>query len=83
MKSLFQPDHPASSMGADLLAEDENDFDDDEETGGDAANDISIETTEDGILKLCCSDPQVLQVWKLKCGYYAGVTQMFSCLSFI
>ncbi len=50
-------------MGADLLAEDENDFDDDEEASGDAANDISIETTEDGILKLCCSDPQVLQVW--------------------
>lgn len=25
-------------------------------------NDISIETTHDGMLKLCCSDPQVLQV---------------------
>ncbi|EYB99705.1 hypothetical protein Y032_0120g896 [Ancylostoma ceylanicum] len=24
-------------------------------------NDISIETTQDGMLKLCCSDPQVLQ----------------------
>ncbi|KAK6009176.1 hypothetical protein OSTOST_25924, partial [Ostertagia ostertagi] len=24
-------------------------------------NDISIETTHDGMLKLCCSDPQVLQ----------------------
>lgn len=24
-------------------------------------NDISIETTQDGVLKLCCSDPQVLQ----------------------
>lgn len=25
-------------------------------------NDISIETTQDGMLKLCCSDPKVLQV---------------------
>ncbi|CAJ0571253.1 unnamed protein product, partial [Mesorhabditis spiculigera] len=31
----------------------------DEEEGG--QQDISIETTQDGVLKLCCSDPQVLQ----------------------
>ncbi|PAV70175.1 hypothetical protein WR25_12795 [Diploscapter pachys] len=71
--SPARPDHPASSMGADLLAEDENDFDDDEETGGDAANDISIETTEDGILKLCCSDPQVLQAAQAALSEYLRV----------
>ncbi|WKX91403.1 hypothetical protein Q1695_009892 [Nippostrongylus brasiliensis] len=39
----------ADSTTHDAPEEDEND------------NDISIETTHDGMLKLCCSDPQVLQ----------------------
>ncbi|ETN73634.1 hypothetical protein NECAME_00721 [Necator americanus] len=32
-----------------------------EEEDDENDNDISIETTQDGMLKLCCSDPQVLQ----------------------
>ena len=40
------------------LDDDEDDEDDYENDN----NDISIETSQDGVLKLCCSDPQVLQV---------------------
>ncbi|CAD6184428.1 unnamed protein product [Caenorhabditis auriculariae] len=38
------------------LNDDDDDFDEEE-----SQNDISIETTQDGMLKLCCADPEVLQ----------------------
>lgn len=44
--------------------EDEEDDDD---------QDISIETTQDGVLKLCCSDPQVLQAAQAALSEYLRV----------
>ncbi|VDO71541.1 unnamed protein product [Haemonchus placei] len=54
--------HVRSKQCHDFLQADANTRDsphDAEEDEND--NDISIETTQDGMLKLCCSDPQVLQ----------------------
>ncbi|VDM80622.1 unnamed protein product [Strongylus vulgaris] len=48
---FIPPDTPPATHPAHEVPED----DDENE------NDISIETTQDGMLKLCCSDPQVLQ----------------------